>query len=63
MRFLYCAPHTFDFGDDVARMVAEAAPVLAHVHLADTFRKERAEASSCIMRAEIQRYVDRYWAR
>ncbi len=37
VRFLYCTPHTFYFGDDVARMVAEAAPVLAHVHVADTW--------------------------
>ena len=37
VRFLYCTPHTFYFGEDVAKMVAEAGPVLAHVHLADTF--------------------------
>jgi myo-inositol catabolism protein IolH len=37
VRFLYCAPHTFYFGDDMAAMIREAAPVLAHVHVADTF--------------------------
>src|SRR5688500_20318475 len=37
VRFLYCSPHTFYFGDDMARMIAEAGPVLAHVHVADTF--------------------------
>ncbi|MEH3107501.1 MAG: sugar phosphate isomerase/epimerase [Sphingomonas fennica] len=37
VRFLYCAPHTFYFGDDVADMIRYAAPVLAHVHVADTF--------------------------
>jgi myo-inositol catabolism protein IolH len=37
VRFLYCAPHTFHFGDDMAAMIREAAPVLAHVHVADTF--------------------------
>ncbi len=37
VRYLYCAPHTFHLGDDVALMVREAAPVLAHVHVADTF--------------------------
>jgi myo-inositol catabolism protein IolH len=37
VRFLYCAPHTFHFGDDMAEMIAEAGPVLAHVHVADTF--------------------------
>lgn len=37
IRFLYCSPHTFYFGDDMAAMIREAAPVLAHVHVADTF--------------------------
>jgi myo-inositol catabolism protein IolH len=37
VRFLYCAPHTFYFGDDLGAMIREAAPVLAHVHVADTF--------------------------
>ncbi len=37
VRFLYCAPHTFYFGDDIRAMIREAAPVLAHVHVADTF--------------------------
>lgn len=37
VKFLYCAPHTFYFGDDMAQMIREAAPVLAHVHIADTF--------------------------
>jgi len=37
VRFLYCAPHSFYFGDDMGAMLREAAPVLAHVHVADTF--------------------------
>jgi myo-inositol catabolism protein IolH len=37
VRFLYCAPHTFYFGDDVQAMIRECADVLAHVHVADTF--------------------------
>jgi myo-inositol catabolism protein IolH len=37
VKFLYCAPHTFYFGDDLAAMIRDAAPVLAHVHVADTF--------------------------
>ncbi|MBE7210354.1 MAG: sugar phosphate isomerase/epimerase [Gluconacetobacter diazotrophicus] len=37
VRFLYCTPHTFYFGDDTVAMLREAAPVLAHVHVADTF--------------------------
>ena len=35
--FPYCAPHTFYFGADMAQMIRHAAPVLAHVHVADTF--------------------------
>lgn len=37
VRYLYCAPHTFHMGDDMVAMIKYAAPVLAHVHLADTF--------------------------
>ena len=37
VKFLYCAPHTFYFGDDVKAMLREAADVLAHVHVGDTF--------------------------
>jgi myo-inositol catabolism protein IolH len=37
VRYLYCAPHTFHLGDDVAAMLREAAPLLAQVHIADTF--------------------------
>lgn len=36
VRYLYCAPHTFHMGGDIAGMVRHAAPVLAHVHLADS---------------------------
>jgi len=37
VKYLYCAPHTFFLGDDIAAMIRYAAPVLAHVHVADTF--------------------------
>lgn len=37
VRFLYCAPHTFYFGDNMEQMIRDCAPVLAHVHVADTF--------------------------
>jgi myo-inositol catabolism protein IolH len=36
VKFLYCAPHTYYFGDDMAAMIRDAGPVLAHVHVADT---------------------------
>ena len=37
VKFLYCAPHTFYFGDDTVAMLRESADVLAHVHVGDTF--------------------------
>jgi myo-inositol catabolism protein IolH len=36
VRYLYCAPHTFHLGDDLEAMLRKAAPVLNHVHVADT---------------------------
>lgn len=36
VRYLYCAPHTFHLGGDLASMLRRAAPVLGHVHVADT---------------------------
>lgn len=35
--FLYCAPHTFHQGGDLAGILREAGPLLTHVHLADSF--------------------------
>ena len=35
VRYVFCAPHTYYLGDDIAAMIAYAAPVLAQVHVAD----------------------------
>ncbi|MCA3822835.1 MAG: sugar phosphate isomerase/epimerase, partial [Burkholderia sp.] len=37
LKLSYIAPHTFYYGDDMAAMIAQAAPILAHVRVADTF--------------------------
>jgi myo-inositol catabolism protein IolH len=37
IRYLFCAPHSFHLGSDVAAMIRYAAPVLDHVHVADSF--------------------------
>ncbi|MFL7964445.1 sugar phosphate isomerase/epimerase family protein [Pseudomonas kielensis] len=37
VKFLYCTPHTFYFGDDMKAMIAEAGSRIAHVHIADTY--------------------------
>ncbi len=41
VRYLYCAPHTFHMGGDMAEMIRSASPLLAHVHVADTFDHRR----------------------
>jgi myo-inositol catabolism protein IolH len=41
LRYLFCAPHMFYLGQDIAHMIDYAKDVLAHVHLADTYRPER----------------------
>ena len=35
--FLYCAPHTFHQGDDIAGIMRYAGPLLTHLHIADSF--------------------------
>lgn len=40
VKFLYCAPHTFYFGENMAEMIRDCAPVLAHVHVADTLNHQ-----------------------
>lgn len=37
VKYLYCAPHTFHLGGEMAAMIRYAAPLLAHVHVADSF--------------------------
>jgi myo-inositol catabolism protein IolH len=37
VRYLYCTAHTFHMGGDIKGMLEYAAPVLAHIHVADTF--------------------------
>ncbi|MDQ7747487.1 sugar phosphate isomerase/epimerase family protein, partial [Hydrogenophaga pseudoflava] len=41
LKLSYIAPHTFYYGDDMAGMIKEAAPVLAHVRVADTFNHKK----------------------
>ena len=35
--FLYCAPHTFHQGGDMAGIMRHAGPLLTHLHIADSF--------------------------
>ncbi len=36
VKYLFCAAHTFHLGNDLEAMIRKAAPVLGHVHVADT---------------------------
>jgi len=36
LSFLYCAPHTFHQGGDIADIIRYAGPLLTHVHIADS---------------------------
>lgn len=57
-RYLFCAPHIFYLGDDVRAMIEYAAPVLAHVHLADTFRPARVILNPPDPGARIHQHLD-----
>lgn len=41
LKLSYIAPHTFYYGDNMAVMLRDAAPVLAHVRVADTFNHKK----------------------
>jgi len=41
LKLSYIAPHTFYYGDDMPAMLREAAPLLAHVRVADTFNHKK----------------------
>jgi myo-inositol catabolism protein IolH len=63
LRFLYCAPHTFYFGDDLPAMIRQAAPVLAHVHVADTFNHRASSGNRYILnppgtKARVHQHLD-----
>ncbi len=63
VKFLYCAPHTFYFGDDIAQMIRDAAPVLAHVHVADTMNHKASSGNRYIInppgsRARVHQHLD-----
>lgn len=57
-RYLFCTPHIFHLGDDVAAMIEYASPVLAHVHLADTFRPSRIILNPPVPEARIHQHLD-----
>lgn len=58
LRYLFCTPHIFHLGGDIAAMVEYARPVLAHVHLADTFRPARVILNPPDPGARIHQHLD-----
>jgi myo-inositol catabolism protein IolH len=47
--YVFCAPHTYYLGDDVAAMIAYAAPVLAQVHIADVLNHRASSGNRYII--------------
>jgi myo-inositol catabolism protein IolH len=47
--YVFCAPHTYYLGDDVAAMIAYAAPVLAQVHIADVLNHRASSGNRYIV--------------
>ena len=58
LRYLFCTPHIFHLGDEIAAMIEYAAPVLAHVHLADTFSPARVILNPPDPGARIHQHLD-----
>jgi myo-inositol catabolism protein IolH len=58
LRYLFCTPHIFHLGGDITTMIEYARPVLAHVHLADTFRPARVILNPPDPGARIHQHLD-----
>jgi myo-inositol catabolism protein IolH len=58
LRYLFCTPHIFHLGGDLAQMIDYCAPVLAHVHLADTYRPARVILNPPDPGARIHQHLD-----
>jgi myo-inositol catabolism protein IolH len=49
VRYVFCAPHTYYLGDDIAAMIAEAGPLLAQVHVADVLNHRASSGNRYIV--------------
>src|ERR1700727_702812 len=58
VRYLFCTPHLFHLGGDLAQMIEYCAPVLAHVPLADTYRPARVILNPPDPGARIHQHLD-----
>ncbi|SLN62478.1 D-tagatose 3-epimerase [Aquimixticola soesokkakensis] len=63
VKFLYCAPHTYYFGDDTKEMLRASKDVIAHVHVADTFNHKASSGLRYILNppgtnARIHQHLD-----
>jgi myo-inositol catabolism protein IolH len=58
LQYLFCVPHVYHLGHDVAQMIEYASPVLAHVHLADTYRPSRVILNPPDPRVRIHQHMD-----
>ncbi|MEX1124128.1 MAG: sugar phosphate isomerase/epimerase [Acidimicrobiia bacterium] len=56
--YLYCVPHTFHMGGDIAGMVRYAGDLLTHVHVADTFHPSRYISNPSDLNVRIHQHLD-----
>ena len=61
--FVYCAPHTFHQGGDIAGIMKYAGPLLTHLHLADSFDHRASSGNRYILNppgttARIHQHLD-----
>lgn len=47
--YLFCAPHTYYLGDDIAAMIEQAGPILAQVHIADVLNHRASSGNRYIV--------------
>lgn len=65
VKFLYCAPHTFYFGDDMAQMIQDAGTLINHVHVADTWNHKASSGMRYIVnppgaQVTVHQHMDMY---
>ena len=63
VKFLYCSPHTFYFGDDVKAMLRECADLLAHGPVADNLKHQATNRQGSLIKptgssARVHQHLD-----
>ena len=61
VKFLYCAPQTFYFGDNISSLAAVG--LRRNIDITLVHLGKRAYESGRYMRKTMQRHVDEYWGK